>query len=347
MCLYQFLIAVRAEGAQLTSIDGETTSHLMGTFYRTIRLLENGLKPVYVFDGKPPDLKSGELAKRAERREEAQKALDKATEAGDQAEMEKFNRRLVKVTKEHNNEAKELLALMGVPYIEAASEAEAQCAAMVKAGKVFGVATEDMDALTFGSNVLLRHMTFSEARKMPVQEIHYDKVLKGLELEQDAFIDLCILMGCDYCDTIRGIGPKRAFELITKHKSIEEILKHIDTKKYTVPEDWNFEIARGLFKKPEILDVDKIDLKWKEPDEDGLVKFLCGDRQFNEDRVRSGAKKIMKSLKTATQGRLDSFFKVLPSTTPPVKRKIEEKKGAAANKKAKTGAATKGRKGPK
>lgn len=347
MCLYQFLIAVRADGAQLTSTDGETTSHLMGTFYRTIRLLENGLKPVYVFDGKPPDLKGGELLKRAERREEAQKALDKATEAGDQADMEKFNRRLVKVSKEHNKEAKELLALMGVPYVESTSEAEAQCAALVNAGKVFGVATEDMDALTFGSKILLRHMTFSEARKMPVQEIHYEKVLKGLELDENSFIDLCILMGCDYCDTIRGIGPKRAFELITKHKSIEEILKNIDTKKYSVPENWNFDIARGLFKNPEVLDVDTIDLKWKQPDEEGLVKFLCGDRQFNEDRVRSGAKKIMKSLKTATQGRLDSFFKVLPSTAPPPKRKIEDKKGSAANKKAKASAATKGRKGPK
>lgn len=156
MCLYQFLIAVRAEGAQLTSVEGETTSHLMGTFYRTIRLLENGIKPVYVFDGKPPDMKSGELLKRTERREEAQKQLDKATEAGDAAEMEKFNRRLVKVTKEHSNEAKELLKLMGVPFVDAPCEAEAQCASLVKAQKVYGVATEDMDALTFGSNVLLR-----------------------------------------------------------------------------------------------------------------------------------------------------------------------------------------------
>ena len=133
MSLYQFLIAVRNEGAQLTSVDGETTSHLMGTFYRTIRLVENGLKPVYVFDGnnncrltisdykfkkkfflgKPPDLKSGELAKRAEKREEAQKSLEKATEAGDLADIDKFNRRLVKVTQEHVKEVKELLQLMG------------------------------------------------------------------------------------------------------------------------------------------------------------------------------------------------------------------------------------------
>lgn len=57
-------------------------SHLMGTFYRTIRLLENGIKPVYVFDGKPPQMKSSELEKRADRRQEAQKALEKAEEAG-------------------------------------------------------------------------------------------------------------------------------------------------------------------------------------------------------------------------------------------------------------------------
>lgn len=205
MCLYQFLIAVRIEGksisltnisvlqhlnffhslgAQLTTVDGEPTSHLMGLFYRTIRLLENGIKPVYVFDGKPPDMKSGELAKRTERREEAQKSLQKATELGDTADMEKFNRRLVKVTKDHVSEAQELLTLMGVPFVQAPCEAEAQCAAMVKAGKVYGTATEDMDALTFGTNVLLRHLTSSEARKLPVQEYNYEKILKGFELSQ-------------------------------------------------------------------------------------------------------------------------------------------------------------------
>lgn len=337
MCLYQFLIAVRAEGAQLTSVDGEPTSHLMGTFYRSIRLLENGIKPVYVFDGKPPDLKSGELAKRAEKREEAQKALDKATEAGDAAEMDKFNRRLVKVTKDHCNEAKELLKLMGIPYVEAPCEAEAQCAALVKSGKVYATATEDMDALTFGSTILLRHLTFSEARKMPIQEYYYEKVLKGLELNQDEFVDLCILLGCDYCDSIKGIGPKKAIELIVKHRSIEKILENIDKKKYIVPEDWNYEQARRLFKTPDVANPDDLELKWTEPDEEGLVKFLCGDRQFNEQRVRSGAQKLLKTRSTGTQGRLDSFFKVLPSTAPAPKRKsiVDEKKGSA--KKAKAG----------
>lgn len=130
-------------------------------------------------------MKSGELAKRQEKREEAQKALDKATEDGDAAEIDKFNRRLVRVTKQHNAEAKELLTLMGVPYIDAPCEAEAQCAAMVKAGKVYASATEDMDALTFGTNILLRHLTFSEARKMPVQEFFYDKILQELEFTKE------------------------------------------------------------------------------------------------------------------------------------------------------------------
>lgn len=68
------------------------------------------------------------------------------------------------------------------------------------------------------------------------------------------FVDLCILLGCDYCETIRGIGPKRALELITQYKSIEEVLKNIDKSKYIVPEDWNFEQARQLFMQPEVTD---------------------------------------------------------------------------------------------
>ncbi|XP_028139361.1 flap endonuclease 1 isoform X1 [Diabrotica virgifera virgifera] len=324
MCLYQFLIAVRAEGAQLTSADGETTSHLLGAFHRTIRLVENGIKPVYVFDGKPPDLKSGELNKRQEKRNEAQAALAKATEAGDAAEIDKYNRRLVKVTKQHSEEVKQLLTLMGIPYVNAPCEAEAQCAALVKAGKVYATATEDMDALTFGSKVLVRHMTFSEARKMPIQEIHLDKVLTGLDLTQEQFIDLCILLGCDYTDSIRGIGPKRAIELIQKHKSIESIIQNIDKDKYPIPENWNYEGARELFKNPEVSEADDIELKWGEPDEEELVKYLCGDKNFSEDRVRNGVKKLMKAKGGSTQGRLDGFFTVLSTT--PAKRKVDDKK---------------------
>lgn len=336
MSLYQFLIAVRQEGNLLTSADGETTSHLMGFFYRTIRMVENGIKPVYVFDGKPPTMKGGELAKRAERRDEAQKELLKAEEAGNTEDIEKYSRRLVKVTKEHGLEAQKLLGLMGVPHLTAPCEAEAQCAELAKAGKVYAVATEDMDALTFGTPVLLRHLTFSEARKMPIKEIHLERVLSESGLSQKEFIDLCILLGCDYCDSIRGIGPKRAIELIQKNRNIDDILKSLDTKKYTPPEEWPYAEARRLFVEPEVTAAADVELKWTEPDVEELVKFMCEEKGFNEERIRNGAKKLTKARNTATQGRLDGFFKVLPSPTSGTnKRKLNEKTGP--NKKAKTG----------
>jgi len=323
MCMYQFLIAVRQEGNNLTNEDGETTSHLMGMFYRTIRLMENGIKPVYVFDGKPPELKGHELSKRQERRADAQEGLEKATEAGDAENVEKFSRRLVRVTKEHGEECQKLLSLMGVPWILAPCEAEAQCCALVKSGLVYAVGTEDMDALTLGTDVLLRHLTFSEARKMPIKEFHLKKVLEGLQLTQEQFIDLCILLGCDYCDTIRGIGPKRAIDLIREHKSIDKIIEKIDKEKYSVPENWMYKEARELFLKPDVKNPEEIELKWTEPDEEGIVQFMCKDKGFNEERMRNGVKKIVKARNTGTQVRLDSFFKVT-STTP--KRKTEDAK---------------------
>ncbi|XP_064467089.1 flap endonuclease 1-like [Ornithodoros turicata] len=336
MCLYQFLIAVRQENNMLTNSDGETTSHLVGFFYRTIRMIDNGIKPVYVFDGKPPDMKSSELEKRQERREAAEKELKKAEEEGIQDDINKFSKRLVKVTRQHNEDCKKLLGLMGVPYINAPCEAEAQCAELVKGGKVYGTATEDMDGLTFGTDILLRHMTYSEARKMPIKEFNLQKTLNGLELSREEFVDLCILLGCDYCESIRGIGPKRAVELIKQHKTIEKIVENIDTKKFTVPEDWPFKKARQLFLEPEVTPADDVQLKWTEPDEDGLVKFLCEENGFNEERIRNGAKKLLKGRTTTMQGRLDNFFKVLPSEPSP-KRKNEEKDKSSKKKKGATG----------
>ncbi|XP_072359764.1 flap endonuclease 1 [Scyliorhinus torazame] len=335
MSIYQFLIAVRQDGNVLQNEEGETTSHLMGMFYRTIRMIENGIKPVYVFDGKPPQLKSGELTKRSERRAEAEKQLAEAQETGDAENIEKFNKRLVKVTKQHNDECKRLLELMGIPYIEAPCEAEASCAALVKAGKVYGAATEDMDALTFGTSVLLRHMTASEAKKMPIQEFHLSKALQESGLTHDQFVDLCILLGSDYCESIRGIGPKRAIELIRQHKNIEEIVKNIDSSKYPIPEDWLYKEARQLFLEPEVVDTDSVDLKWLEPDEEELVKFMCTEKQFSEERIRNGAKKLLRGRQGSTQGRLDDFFRVTGSLTS-AKRKEPEPKGSA-KKKAKTG----------
>ncbi|KAF9364202.1 Elongation of fatty acids protein 2 [Mortierella sp. NVP85] len=331
MSIYQFMIAVRQQDGQLLQNEyGETTSHLMGMFYRTLRMVDNGIKPVYVFDGKPPTLKSGELAKRLQRRKEATASKEEAEEVGDQEAIDKFSRRTVKVTPEHNAECKKLLKLLGIPYVEAPCEAEAQCAALAKAGKVYAAGSEDMDTLTFGSPILLRHLTFSEAKKMPISEISLKKTLEGLDFSMDEFVDLCILLGCDYCDSIKGIGPSRAISLIKEHKNIETILENLDTKRYPIPEHWPYKDARELFLNPIVTDPNTIDIKWESPDVEGLVDFLVKEKGFSEERVRKGCERLVKNLKTATQGRLDGFFTVM--STGDKKRKAEETAGNKGKK---------------
>mmetsp|Transcript_326 Transcript_326/g.633 ORF Transcript_326/g.633 Transcript_326/m.633 type:complete len:443 (+) Transcript_326:94-1422(+) len=243
MAIYQFLIAVRSGGPNsaammLTNADGETTSHIQGIFNRTIRFISEGIRPVYVFDGKPPQFKSHELVKRREKRQKAEEALKAAEESGNIEEQDKQSKRLVRAGTKENEDCIKLLTMMGVPIIRAPCEAEAQAAALARAGKVYAVATEDMDALTFRTPIQVRKMTFANASKAEVQQINYDKAIAGLGLTHDQFVDLCILLGCDYCDTIRGIGPKTALKLIKEHGDIETILKNLNREKYVIPESY-------------------------------------------------------------------------------------------------------------
>lgn len=332
MSIYSFLIAVRSGGEMLTNEDGETTSHLMGMFYRTLRIVDNGIKPVYVFDGAPPKLKSGELAKRFQRKAEATEGLEEAKETGTADDVEKFSRRTVRVTREHNDECQRLLKLMGIPYIIAPTEAEAQCAVLARAGKVYAAASEDMDTLCFDSPILLRHLTFSEQRKEPIQEIFLDKVLAGLDMDRKQFVDLCILLGCDYLDPIPKVGPHTALKLIREYGSLEKIVESIDSgkSKLTLPADWPYVDARELFFNPDVRPADHPDceFKWDAPDVDGLVQFLVVEKGFSEDRVRAGAARLSKNLKTSQQARLEGFFKPIPKTEEQIqnlKRKNEEK----------------------
>ncbi|AQK88068.1 Flap endonuclease 1 [Zea mays] len=299
MSIYQFLIVVGRTGMEtLTNEAGEVTSHLQGMFNRTIRLLEAGIKPVYVFDGKPPDMKKQELAKRYSKRDDATKDLTEAVEVGDKDAIEKLSKRTVKVTRQHNEDCKRLLRLMGVPVVEAPSEAEAECAALCI----------------------------------------NDKVLEELELTMDQFIDLCILCGCDYCDSIKGIGGQTALKLIRQHGSIESILENLNKDRYQIPEDWPYQEARRLFKEPNVT-LDIPELKWTAPDEEGLISFLVKDNGFNEDRVTKAIEKIKSAKNKSSQGRLESFFKPTATTSAPLKRKETSDKTskAAANKKTKAG----------
>ncbi|GAB1205739.1 Elongation of fatty acids protein 2 [Aspergillus pseudonomiae] len=333
MSIYSFLIAVRSEGQQLMSDTGETTSHLMGMFYRTLRMVDNGIKPLYVFDGAPPKLKSGELAKRTARKAEATEAHEEAKETGTAEDVEKFSRRTVRVTRDHNTECKKLLKLMGIPYIDAPTEAEAQCAVLARAGKVYAAASEDMDTLCFEAPILLRHLTFSEQRKEPILEIHLSRALEGLDMDRNQFIDLCILLGCDYLEPIPKVGPNTALKLIREFGSLEKVVEHMESdpkKKYVIPEDWPYQDARELFLNPDVREASHpdCDFKWEAPDIEGLVEFLVKDKGFNEDRVRNGAARLQKNLKTAQQSRLEGFFKPVARTDEEkanLKRKHDEK----------------------
>merc|ERR1712224_366610 len=201
------------------------------------------------------------------------------------------------------------------------------------------------DALTFQTPVLLRKMTFANASKAVIQTMNYQKALDGLELNHDEFVDLCILLGCDYCDSIKGIGPKTALKLIRQHHSIEKILENLDRKKYTVPDAYEpgakkqkleydtdeektekdetednskddtdkipiFVQARKLFNEHEVFE--NVDLKFKPCQVDELTTFLVDKQGFNPDRVKSNIEKLQKAFKATAkpQARMDSFFKV-------------------------------------
>ncbi|PVU95671.1 hypothetical protein BB559_002640 [Furculomyces boomerangus] len=270
------------------------------------------------------------LAKRSDRRAATKESLKEAEEKGNQEEIQKFTRRLVKVTKEHNDDCKKLLRLMGIPVVEAPCEAEAMCAALAKSGKVWAAASEDMDTLCFGAPILLRRLTFSEAKKLPILEFHLDAILKGLELDKNQ-ANLGILLGCDYCDTIKSVGPKTALSLIKKHHNIEEIIKNL-TEKQIVPEDFDYQQVRQLFLNPDVTDPKEIDLVWKKPQTEEIVKFMCEQNGFNKDRILKGIEKLEKGIKQSQQGRLDSFFKV---SSEPNKNKNKRKNDEKLDKKTK------------
>jgi len=336
MSIYQFLIAVRQIGeGQLTNDAGEVTSHLTGMLYRTIRMMEAGIKPVFVFDGKAPTMKSGELAKRKERQKAAQEELAKLQEEGSGAsaeDIERQEKRMVRATREQSEEVKRLLQLMGVPVIDAPCEAEATCAWLAKADLVYGTGTEDADALTFGTPRLVRHLNASESKKLPIVEVNLAAALEGLELTMAQFVDLCILCGCDYTDSIKGIGPIRALKLIQEHKSIEGILKVLDTKKYPLPDPFPFEEARALFMTPEVTDPGTCELKWTEPDAEGLRKYLIEEKQFGEDRVNKAIERLQKCKGKNSQVRLENFFgapKMHSSTKVPTPKTGAKGKGKA------------------
>ncbi|KIM43031.1 hypothetical protein M413DRAFT_443842 [Hebeloma cylindrosporum] len=371
MSIYQFLIAVRQKDGEMLQNDaGETTSHLMGFFYRTIRIVENGIKPAYIFDGKPPEMKKGVLSKRFEKREEAKAEGEEAKETGTAEDLDRFSRRTVKVTREHNEECRRLLKLMGIPVVIAPSEAEAQCAELARGGKVYAAGSEDMDTLTFSAPILFRHLTFSEAKKQPISEINLQAALDGLEMDMSKSESKKAAAAAAAADSedeevaseAEEPAPTSDIEMPdveedddeekeAKPASEETPKKKKATGKakagpskgkgkgkgkggVSVPDEWHWEDAKKIFEKPDVLPADEIELEWKNPDVEGLVQFLVTEKGFNEERVRKGAEKLQKYLNSKQQGRLDGFFTVKPKDkAPPAKGKKGDVKGKGTKRK--------------
>lgn len=311
MQIYQCLIAIRqGPSGQLAAEEGEVTSHLTGIFYRTIKLIEAGIKPVYVFDGKPPELKKNELKKRNERQEQALADL-KLTDNPEEAQ--KHEKRSVRATKEQSNDIMKLLTLMGVPIVNAPCEAEATCAVLVKEGKAYATATEDMDSLTFGSTKVIRHINSNDQKKQPTVEYSLPHILTDMAITMEEFIDICILSGCDYTKTIKGIGPMKAYQLILEHHTIEGVLSALKKKhgneqfNALVPEDYPFEEVRELFVHPEVDTSQPI--VWNKPNREDLLKFLVEEKKFNVDRVNKGCDRLLNAKAKGTQNRISDFFK--------------------------------------
>ncbi|SBS80224.1 flap endonuclease 1, putative [Plasmodium ovale] len=350
MSLYQFIIAIRdsEQYGNLMNESGETTSHISGLMSRSIKLMENGLKPVYVFDGAPPDLKGSELEKRGEKRQKAEELLKKAKEEGNLEEIKKQSGRTVRVTKKQNEEAKKLLTLMGIPVVEAPCEAESQCAFLTKYNMAHATATEDADALVFGTKILIRNLNANASsnqnkntskntskRGYILTEINLEQVLKGLNLTMNQFIDFCILCGCDYCDTIKGIGSKTAYNLIKEFSCIENIINNIDKNKYQVPLNFKYVEARNSFINPKVLKKEDIKIDWNEPNIEELKNFLIKDYNFNEIRVTNYINRLLKARKVTTQRRLDNFFTACTkkSTKLVIEESLKEEKPKRKGKK--------------
>jgi flap endonuclease-1 len=266
--MYQVVIAIRNSGSDLTNEKGEITSHILGLFNKTLAFLEKGIIPVYVFDGKPPQLKQKILDARKQIRK---KALEKLSDAQTESDKIKYLKRSVCISREQMDQCRELLNMMGIPFIDAPEEADSELAYLCKSNMVYAVLTEDMDILTFGSPRIIRNL--SSSKKIPL-EIELDKILNNLNINHEQFIELCILFGCDYCQGIADAKPNDIFNAYIKHKSMDAALKELAELKYPIPENYNYQDAKNYFLNSLHDEVAQDKLQLKKPDIDHLLNLL-------------------------------------------------------------------------
>jgi flap endonuclease-1 len=312
--LYQFLATIRQpDGTPLMDRKGKITSHLNGLYYRSLNLMVKGIRLIYVFDGKSPEQKYAEKERREKVKEEARKKYAEALEAGELEEAAKYAKQTVRLTEEMVEEAKNLLEAMGIPYVQAPSEGEAQAAYMAKHKKeIYAVGSQDYDSLLYGAPRLILNLTLAKKRKMatgakvPInpQLVELENVLNSLQIDHDRLICLGIIVGTDFNPIgIKGIGPKKALNIVKQFKYPVEIFNYLE-KKYTLEFDWK-EIFE-LFKKPEVKK--DFDYEFKKPNKEKILKILCYEHDFSEERVINALEKFEKSKEEEKQESLKKWF---------------------------------------
>lgn len=296
--IYQFLSGIRQrDGTPLKDADGNVTSHLSGLLYRTSSIVERGIKPIYVFDGKPSEYKSETIAKRKEVKEKSKEEWKKAVDMGDEELARKYAMRTTRITPYVIESSKHLLDLMGIPYVQAVGEGEAQASYMVQNKDAWAVASQDYDCLLFGSPRIIRNLTLSGGLSN-LEYMELNKVLSNLDFTREQLIDLALLVGTDFNDGVHGIGVKRGVKLLSK-KDLEDVLVDLDVEPKT-----DVDTLRGIFTNPRVNTDYKI--KFNDVDREGIVEFLCEEHGFSKDRVLNSASKI-KNLNTS-QKSLEDFF---------------------------------------
>jgi flap endonuclease-1 len=312
--LYQFLAIIRQpDGTPLKDSGGRVTSHLSGLLYRTSNLVEMGIKPIYVFDGKPPSLKEVEIQRRAKIKQDAQVRYERAIKEGKIEEARTYAQATSKLKDYMTEDSKKLLNLMGIPWIQAPSEGEAQAAHLAKRGDADYCASQDYDSLLFGAPKLVRNVTISGKRRLPSKNVVIDvvpeiveleRVLKGCGISYEQLVDVGILIGTDFNPGgIEGLGPKTALKLVKEYGTLENALPHIKNAEFPAEP----RRIREIFLNPPITNNYRVE--WKEPDLEGIVNFICRERDFSEDRVRKSVERMQKGL-TQAKGKstLDKWF---------------------------------------
>jgi flap endonuclease-1 len=309
--IYQFLAIIRGpDGSHLSDSSGRVTSHLSGLFYRNINFLSIGIKPVYVFDGKPPSMKSAEIERRRQIKKDATIKYEKAISEGKLEDARKFAQQTTVMRDTMVVDSKRILSLFGIPYIDAPSEGEATAAHLTKTGQAYASASQDFDSVLFGAKRLVRNFTNSGRRKIPNRNtyieiepelIDTEKTLKELGLTKEQIVDVGILIGTDFNpDGFTRIGPKTALKMIKEHSRLEKIPQIQDQLA-----EIEYEQIRKIFLEPEIADVSEI--KFGKIDYDGVLKYLVDERSFSPDRVQSSLGRLKKAIEKKSQT-LEQWF---------------------------------------